>query len=501
MHFGGRAATGAAIGVAALSGAVIVYATRHDPVLSPDSISYLSAAALFRSGRGLTEFSGQPLTVFGPVFPMLLAAGGRNLQWARVVGAACIVGATWLMFVLLRSRVRPWVAVAGAAAFSLSPGLVYIGSTVWSENPYIVISLAALAVLTLRPLTERTAALGGLLCALGFLTRYAGVGLIATGAVCVLAAAQQLGLERRRSLRLLTIHLATAIAVCAAWMIRNLAQAGSALGPRFSGGSPESIGQLTNRVTSGIGALVFGNTASKGVTNNGGTVIIVVLAVAIVITMISGTRRVLDFGMAAFALTSLALPALARHFTASDIEFRVMSPSLIPIVYFAAVIIERIRWRAVIAALAVAVVGWSAYEGVAVADRLPDVVAIAAGSRTQTSKALFDLIDTLPADAHVLTNSPQRVWWQSDRNPTLFAFVRPRAGNSNYPLSVSDTLRYACLPHTYLAWFGTLANSGDGPADRRPDLAEVIDLTVAQSVNGGVLYTLRAHDAAQCAAG
>ena len=86
MHLGGRAATGAAIGVAALSGAVIVYATRHDPVLSPDSISYLSAAALFRSGRGLTEFSGQPLTVFGPVFPMLLAAGGRNLQWARVVG-------------------------------------------------------------------------------------------------------------------------------------------------------------------------------------------------------------------------------------------------------------------------------------------------------------------------------------------------------------------------------------------------------------------------------
>ena len=163
--------------------------------------------------------------------------------------------------------------------------------------------------------------------------------------------------------------------------------------------------------------------------------------------------------------------------------------------------LERIRLRAVIAALAVVVVGWSAYEGVAVADRVPDVVAIAAGSRTQTSKALFDLIDTLPADAHVLTNSPQRVWWQTDRNPTLFAFVRPRAGNSNYPLSVADTLRYACLPHTYLAWFATLANAGDGPADRRPDLAEVIDLTVAQSVNGGVLYTLRTHVAAQCPAG
>ncbi|MEI7619551.1 MAG: hypothetical protein WCK14_13120 [Actinomycetota bacterium] len=500
MHLGGRTATGAAAGVAVLSGAVIAYATRHDPVLSPDSISYLSAAALFRAGRGLTEFSGQPLTVFGPVFPLLLAVGGRSLQWARFVGAACMVGATWLMFVLLRSRVRPWVAVAGAAAFALSPGLVYVGSTVWSENPYIVISLAALAVLTLRPLTERTAALGGLLCALGFLTRYAGAGLIVAGAVCVLAATQQLGLERRQTLRLFMIHIATAVTVCAAWMVRNLVQTGEALGPRFSGGSADSISQLINRVTSAVGALVFGNSASVGVTNNGGTVITVLLVIAFVITLISGTRRVLDFGMAAFALTSLALPAVARHFTASDIEFRVMSPSLIAIVYFAVVVLDRIRWRTVIAVTLVVVVGWSAYEGVAVADRAPHVVAIAAGSRTQTSKLLFDLIDTLPADAHVLTNSPQRVWWQNDRNPTLFAFVRPRAGNSNYPLSAADTLRYACLPHTYLAWFGSLANAGDGPADRRPDLAAIIDLTVAQSVNGGVLYTLRAHDPSQCPA-
>ena len=132
------------------------------------------------------------------------------------------------------------------------------------------------------------------------------------------------------------------------------------------------------------------------------------------------------------------------------------------------------------------------------ADRVPEIVAIGAGSRTQFSPELFDLIDQLPRDAHVLTNSPQRVWWQSHREPTLFAFTRPRAGNSNYPLSPAETLRYACMTHTYLAWFGSLGNAGDGPQDRRPDLAAIVNLTLVDTVSGGEMYLLSAHDPTQC---
>lgn len=487
-----------AIAISLGCAAVILYATRRDPVLSPDSISYLSAAAHLRSGDGLTEFTGAPFTVFGPVFPLLLAVGGRNLFWARIVCAAAVAGCTWLMFIVLRRRVRPWAALIAALAFGLSEGVVHVGSTVWSEMPYMLIALGAFAVLSIEPLTNRRAALGGLLCALGFLTRYAGVGLIITGVVIVVATGITRESTPRMVLRTVGIHLGVAAAVCAAWLSRNLIATGEAMGPRFSGGSRDSLYVLLRRATTAVGVLIFGDQHSDSFANWSGLVVLILLMLAAFVALASRPTRVLDIGMTVFAITCVVLPVMARRVTASDIEFRVLSPLLIPVVYFAAVTLDRIRVKSVGVAVCVALVCWSIFEGVAMAERVPEIVLIGAGSRTQFSRELFDLIDTLPADANVLTNSPQRVWWQSHREPTLFAFTRPRAGNSNYPLSPSDTLRYACLAHTYLAWFDGLANAGDGPADRRPDLAAIIDLTLTNQVTGGAMYALSAHDPAQC---
>ena len=61
-----------------LAAALVLIATRHDPLLSPDSITYLSAADHVRAGHGLTDFTGKPLAVFGPVYPA--AAGARRPQ-------------------------------------------------------------------------------------------------------------------------------------------------------------------------------------------------------------------------------------------------------------------------------------------------------------------------------------------------------------------------------------------------------------------------------------
>ena len=355
----------------------MLYATRHDPVLSPDSVSYLSTAAHLRSGQGFTEFTGQPLTVFGPVLPMLLAAGGRSLLWARLVGATAVAGSTWLMFVLLGRRVRPLAAVLAAVAFGLSQGLIRVGSTVWSETPFILIALAALVVLTAEPLSERRAAFGGLLCGLGFLTRYAGVGLIITGA-CVVVSVMLTsaasggrrslgdveperwvpadvgarvepgvgvgfgpgvgaGIAGRRTLRMLAIHLGAAVGVCAIWIVRNLIETGEALGPRFSGGSSDSLEVLLRRTSDSVGELIFGNQASPRFDHFGGLAVLILLTVAAVVALIKRPFRTLDIAAAIFALTSLAIPIAARRMTASDIEFRVLSPLLIPVVYFAAI--------------------------------------------------------------------------------------------------------------------------------------------------------------------
>ncbi|CAB4888326.1 unannotated protein [freshwater metagenome] len=485
----------AALGVSLLSGALIVYATRRDPVLSPDSISYLSTAAHLRAGRGFTEFTGQPLTVFGPVFPMVLAAGGRSLVWARLVCVVGVAAATWLMYVVLTRRVRPWVAVAAAAMFGVSQGFVRVGATVWSETPYIVVVLTALTVLTRRPLTNRRAAVGGVLCGLGFLTRYAGIGLVITGAAVVVMTT--VALDRRQRLRLLAIYLGASATTCAVWVVRNLIETGEALGPRFSGGSAESVQELFHRAATSTGELVLGYHSTADQQLWAGAIILALLtfaAVAAAATLASGARGAVDVAMIVFALTSVLIPVVARRMTASDIDFRVMSPLLIPIIYTLAVAFDRLPYRQVALVVGVATASWWAFEGAVMAGDTPDIVAVGAGSRTMFSTELYELIEALPADANVLTNSPQRVWWQTHREPTLFAFVRPRAGNSNYPLSPSDTLKYACRPDTYLAWFV----QGDGPAVRRPDLIKIIDVTLVQSVSRGEMYRLTPHDPSQC---
>ena len=114
---------------------------------------------------------------------------------------------------------------------------------------------------------------------------------------------------------------------------------------------------------------------------------------------------------------------------------------------------------------------------------------------------MYDAIDALPADARILTNNPQRVWWFTDRVPTQMGFTRPRPGNSHYPLDAADTLKEACTGHVYLAWFNGLSNSGIGPKERRPDLAALVDLELQTSVPGGQLYLLAPVDPSTCGQG
>ena len=168
-----------------------------------------------------------------------------------------------------------------------------------------------------------------------------------------------------------------------------------------------------------------------------------------------------------------------------------MSPMLIPVIYFAGVTFDRLCTAAPLAVAGTALLGWWMYQGVAFAGRFPDLAPGGAGFKPQFSPQLYDVIDALPADATILTNNPQRVWWFTDREPTLMGFTRPRPGNSHYPLDAAHTVQEACSGHAYLAWFDSLQNAGDGPAERRPDLAALVDLQLESlGAGGGVLYRL-----------
>lgn len=486
-----------AVLVAAVPAAVLVtIATRHDPLLSPDSITYLSVADHIRAGHGLTDFTGEPLAVFGPVYPLLLMPGGRNLAWATLIGVLAIAAGSVLMGALLRARVHPVVAVAGALAFGASQGLVRMASVVWSEAPYAAIALATVVVLSRKPVTTRTAAIGGLLAGLGFLTRYAGIGLVATGAVIVIASAWIH--ERPAVLRRTASFAAGAAGISSLWIIRNLVETGQPLGPRFEGGADEPLTRTIRLALSGTGHIVMGDGWSEPAREKIGAAILVGLAALVGVALHSRKAVALDLGMAAFAATSFVVPIAARTATANDIELRVMSPMLIPVVYAAAVISDRLCTKRGLGIAGVAVLGWWVYQGAAFAVRFPDLAPGGSGYRPQFAPQLYDEIDALPTDARVMTNSPQRVWWFTDREPTLMGFTTPRPGNSHYPLDIDRTVQEACSGHAYLAWFEGLQNAGDGPRERRPDLAAVVDLRLDASVPGGQLYHLAPLDTDAC---
>ena len=487
-------AIGAIAGAAA---ALVLVATRHDPVLSPDSITYLSAADHLHRLKGLTDFTAKPLTVFGPIYPLLLAVGGRSLTWAKAVGATSIATATVLMWVLLRNRVRPATAVAAGAGLGLSHGLLRMGSVVWSEAPYAVIALATFVVLTRRPLTTRLIACGGLLAGAGFLTRYAGIGLVIAAATIVLVAS--IPEERSVVASRLAVFAAAAAAPIAVWVTRNLGETGQPLGPRFEGGAAERITETVRLAFVGTGHIVIGDGWSETGRARLGAAIVVALALLAWFAIRTSKAIAVDAGMAMFAAMSFVVPIVARQVTANDIELRVMSPMLIPIVYFAAVSFDRFDVHRAAIAVGAGVLGWWCYHGVAFAIRFPDYEMGSSGNKAQYAPQLYDVIDGLPADAVVLTNNPQRVWWFTRREPTLFGFTRPRPGNSHYPLDAAHTLAEACTGRAYLAWFDGLQNAGGGPIERRPDITAIVELDRVEVVPGGELYLLVPQDATSCA--
>ena len=218
-------------------------ATRHDPLLSPDSITYLSAADHIRAGHGLTDFTGKPLAVFGPIYPLLLAPGGRSLVWATIVGVD-----------VDRRRQR---ADGGAAASASSPdrrarparwhSVPARASCGWhrwcgARRRTRPSRWRCWSCCRAQPLTTRTAAVGGLLAGVGFLTRYAGVGLIATGAVMVAASAWRADRARRSwCKRLRSVRRAARSASARSGSSATSIETGQPLGPRFEGGATEPL--------------------------------------------------------------------------------------------------------------------------------------------------------------------------------------------------------------------------------------------------------------------
>ena len=414
-------------------------------------------------GRGLTDFTGDGLTVFGPVQPLLLAPGGRSVMWARLVSASGVAVATGLQYVLLRSRIRQVIAVTAAAVLGAGECLLLVASSAFTETTYIALSLGLLVVLLPRATTARCAA-AGTLAGLGFLTRYAGASLIVTGAVVILIAGRG--------------SRGPSACACSSptwrrpvrWRGRGSCTTSWSAGSRSDRGSKavrtDRWDVLLRRPFTSLGHTLFGDSLDIDPATTAGSVAVVVIAAAGLLWQYRRTIDALRAGVLVYAATNFVLPVLARALTSNDISSRVMSPMMIPIVFVAALAADTVvRARVGVAVVALVTALWI-WQGLALVERVPNMAS--SGSRSIYSAQLHELVDELPDDAQILTNNPWGVWWQNGREPTLFGFTRPRPGNSHFPISAERTLTLACSRPTYLAWFPALLNAATVPTSADP---------------------------------
>ena len=214
------------------AGWVIFYATSlwGPGLLDWDSFNYVASARNLADGKGLTipfdldEI--EPMTHYPPLFPVLLAGGElvgvdaiQGARWLNILlYSLCTMALGWTIWTATRSRV---FALVGAALFVLSGEMVVVFYYALSEPllmGFTVLTFWFLGKYLLNE--EKTADLvyASIFACCAFLSKYAGVAVVATvGAVVLLVGKSKFKERITRTALALGIGLLPGIG----WAVRN----------------------------------------------------------------------------------------------------------------------------------------------------------------------------------------------------------------------------------------------------------------------------------------
>jgi hypothetical protein len=320
---------------------ILLSTARYGIGLSSDSITYLSVAQNLLTGRGLIEFNGEPLLVFPPFYPLVLAL--LNQQWfdlatvARYANSLCFGTIVLLATHWLMTHTHSLALVGlGAGATLLSLPLIEVSVYAWSEPLFIVLTLLCLFLLEQYLATEKRFALyvGGLCAGMAYLTRYAGVTLILTGLAVVLWSHRlALAMQIRRAASFCFL----ALLPISFWFARNMLLSSTFTGERVSSRVPftHSVHLAANIITKWLLPASLPLALRIGLVG----ILLTLLLGAVVITLYSHNRglvstnfrQITPMGLfvgiyTAFLLLSVTLTAL------SPVDNRYLSPIYVPLV-------------------------------------------------------------------------------------------------------------------------------------------------------------------------
>jgi hypothetical protein len=228
------------IGLLAVSaiGPIFLLATSPYGVhATPDSFTYLGAADQLARGRGWTYpfgFPGSPITLFPPLYPLLLAVPEvldvSVFRWTTGQNAILLGAFCFVVGVTVAQVTRAFVPAALAALLvALGTPTITAYAHLWSEPlffPLVVVILAALARF-LATWRARWLVLSGAACSVAMLTRYAGFSVWVAACLLLLSWPRQRPLQR---LSRTALFVAVSLPLSALWSLRNLATSGTLTG-------------------------------------------------------------------------------------------------------------------------------------------------------------------------------------------------------------------------------------------------------------------------------
>jgi hypothetical protein len=183
--------------IAAIAGFFIIYAfTRHSGIgISPDSVTYMSAAANIHDRGSLTDFSRDALMDFPAGYPVFLSVvmfltGQDVVHFGAMLNGLLFAVVIWLCGWLMegfsfRSKWYKWILLS---CLVFSPCLLEVYSMIWSETLFILLFLLFVAFSRRYFLYHSTGALlpVALIAGLACITRYAGITFIGAGGLLLL---------------------------------------------------------------------------------------------------------------------------------------------------------------------------------------------------------------------------------------------------------------------------------------------------------------------------
>lgn len=173
--------------------------------ISPDSVEYLTTAENIRLHGRIVDFTGEAMVIFPAGYPSLLAGillltGKSVLQFAPVLNHILLAGILFLTNHILNGFIKHnWLLkLAILVAIACTRGVLQVYSMLWSETLFVFLSLAFIIALHsyLHTHRLRQLLLLALVAGMAVFTRYAGVVLLGTGSILLLADPES-GLRKR----------------------------------------------------------------------------------------------------------------------------------------------------------------------------------------------------------------------------------------------------------------------------------------------------------------